>query len=142
MVCKLASTSLLIFAFEGKTRTGPGEGDAICESTGRDFRFRRRIQSARKPSATPRFRFVVAAHPKARLVPPLAGEFIAELSFCESGANFSRLFALGFPSCLYALRPMPSALSPLLSALPSCALATYGLRDFLFSYALHIMIQG
>jgi hypothetical protein len=32
-------------------------------------------------SAAPRFHFVVAGHQKARLVPPLAGEFIAELSF-------------------------------------------------------------
>ena len=50
--------SLLIFSFEGKTWTGPGDGDAICESTGRGFSFHRRNQrvSAKRgggPAAPP-----------------------------------------------------------------------------------------
>jgi hypothetical protein len=36
--------SLLIFAFEGKTWTGHGDGGAIRESTGREFSFHRRNQ--------------------------------------------------------------------------------------------------
>ena len=36
---KTCLPSLLIFACEGKTWTGHGDGDAICESTGRDLPF-------------------------------------------------------------------------------------------------------
>ena len=36
--------SLFGFVFEGKAWTGHGDGDAICESTGRDLRFHRRNQ--------------------------------------------------------------------------------------------------
>jgi hypothetical protein len=74
---KTCLPSLLIFAFEGKTWTGHGDGDANCESTGRDFNFHRLNQrgSAKRggrPAASASFhgKTVALSFRKARRWPP------------------------------------------------------------------------